>query len=111
VDRLLFRRKEKLKVDTAELEGETASLCDFLRSKLGVDITKSENKLWIDSENLSSKELKRFVNKFVYHRNLMNKYWVELEGTVVTVRKLKRSEKHKKHKEKAIPPSTIKHGW
>lgn len=111
MDTLLFRRKRKLKVDTAEWEGESESLCDFLRSKLGVDITKSENKLWIDSENLSSKELKRFVNKFVYHRNLMNKYWVELEGDVVKVKRLKRSEKHKNHKEKDILPSTIKHGW
>jgi len=108
---LLFRRKKKLKVDTAELEGESDSLCSLLRSKLGADVTKSENKLWIDSGNLSPEELKRFVNKFVYHRNLMNKYWVELEGDTVKVKRLKRTKKHQNHKEKDIPPSTIKHGW
>ena len=81
-------------MDIGELEGKRESLCGFLRSKLGVDITESGSKLWVDSENLSSKELKRSVNKFVYRQNLMNKYWVELKGNVVNVKKLKRSEKH-----------------
>jgi len=107
----LFWRKKKLKVDLDELEDETESLSSFLRSKLKVDVTSRGNKVWVDSENLSSKELKRLVNKFVYRRNLMNKYWVELEGGTVRINKFKHSEKHKKRKRKETPPSTISHGW
>jgi len=108
---LLLRRKKKLKVNIRELKGERELLSDFLRSKLRIDITASENELLIDSENLLPEDLKRFVNKFIYHRGLMNKYWVALTGNVVKVKKLKHSKKHEKEKGKGTPPSTIKHGW
>ncbi len=108
---MFWRGKRKLKVDLGELENETENLSSFLRSKLKVDVTSSGNKVLVDSENLSSKELKRLVNKFVYRRNLMNKYWVALESGVVKLNKFKRSEKKEKRKKKGYPPSTIKHGW
>ena len=98
-------------MDLGELEDERESLSSFLRSKLKVDVTSSGNKVLVNSENLSSKELKRMVNKFVYHRNLNNKYWVALESDVVKINKFKRSEKHEKRKKKRTPPSIIKHGW
>jgi hypothetical protein len=98
-------------VDLGELENETENLSSFLRSKLKVDATSGNNKVLVDSENLSSKELKRMVNKFVYRRNLNNKYWVALESGVVKINKFKRSEKKEKRKKKGTPPSTIKHGW
>jgi len=98
-------------VDLGELKDEKESLSSFLRSKLKVDVTSSGNKVLVDSENLSSKELKRIVNKFVYHRNLMNNYWVALESDVVKINKFKHSEKKEKRKKKGTPPSTIKHGW
>ena len=98
-------------MDLGELKDEKESLSSFLRSKLKVDVTLSGNKVLVDSENLSSKELKRMVNKFVYHRNLMNKYWVALESGVVKINKFKLSEKKEKRKKKGTPPSTIKHGW
>jgi hypothetical protein len=108
---LFLRRKRKLRVDLGELEDERESLSSFLRAKLGVDVTSSGNKVLVDSENLSSEELKRLVNKFVYHRNLMNRYWVALEGGVVKINKFKHSEKKEKREKKGTPPSTIKHGW
>ena len=98
-------------MDLGELENERETLSDFLRAKLKVDITSSGNTVLVDSENLPPKELKRLVNKFVYRRNLMNKYWVALESGVVKINKFKRSEKHEKRKSKRTPPSTIKHGW
>ena len=104
------RRKGKLRVDLSELENERESLCDFLRAKLKVDIASKGNKVLVDSENLPPKDLKRLVNKFVYHRNLHHKYWVALESGVVKINKFKRSEKKEKRKE-GTPPSTIKHGW
>ena len=105
------RRKRKLKVDLGELEDERESLSSFLRSKLKVDVTSSGNKVLVNSENLSSKELKRMVNKFVYHRNLMNRYWVALESGVVKINKFKRSENKKKPKKKEPSPSAIQRGW
>ena len=108
---MFLRRKRKLKVDLGELKDERESLSSFLRSKLKVDVTSSGNKVLVDSENLSPQELKRLVNKFVYHRNLMNKYWVALESNVVKINKFKHAEKKEKRKRKGTPPSTIKHGW
>jgi len=100
-----------LKVDLGELKNEKEALSNFLRSKLKADVTSSGNRVILDSEELSSKELERIVNKFVYHRNLMNKYWVALEGGVVKINKLKHTEKREKQKKKGTPPSTVKHGW
>ena len=99
-------------MDLGELENERETLSDFLRAKLKVDITSKGNKvLVVGGENLPPKELKRLVNKFVYHRNLNHKYWVALESDLVKINKFKRSEKHEKRKTKGTPPSTIKHGW
>lgn len=98
-------------MDLGELRDERESLSSFLRSKLKVDVTSKGNKILVNSENLSSKELKKTVHKFVYRRNLMNKYWVALESDVVKINKFKRSKKHKKRKEEETPPSIIKHGW
>ncbi len=108
---MFLRRERKLKVDLGELEDERESLSTFLRPKLKVDVTSIGNKILVDSENLSLKELKRMVNKFVYHRNLHHKYWVGLETGVVKINKFKRAEKKEKGKRKGTPPSTIRHGW
>jgi hypothetical protein len=110
VKKLFLRGKRKLKVDLGELKDESESLSSFLHSKLKIDVTSRGNKLLVDSETISSKELKRVVNKFVYHRNLNNKYWVGLEGGVVKINKFKRSKK-KEEQKKGTVPSTIKHGW
>ncbi|MFQ6064418.1 MAG: hypothetical protein ACE5L6_02980 [Candidatus Bathyarchaeia archaeon] len=93
------------------MEDERESLSSFLHSKLKVDVTSSSNKVFVDSESLSPEELKRMVNKFVYHRNLMNRYWVALESDVVKIRKFKHSEKKEKRKKEGTSPSTVKHGW
>jgi hypothetical protein len=111
VANLFLRRKRKLRIDLGDLEAESKSLSGFLRSKLEIDVTASGNKLSIDSENLTSKELRRLVNKFIYHRNLMSKYWVAVKDNGVEIKKLRHSEKHEEGKKKATPPSTIKHGW
>jgi len=108
---LSLSRKRKLKVDLGELKNQKEFLSSFLRLKLRVNVTLRGNKVLVDSENLSPTKLKRLVNKFVYHRNLMNKYWVALEGDTVKFNKLKRSGKHEKRKKKGTLPSTIKHGW
>jgi len=95
----------------AELQDESESISGFLRSSLKVDVTSRGNKLSIDSETLSLEELRRLVNKFVYHRNLNNRYWVALESGVVKVHKFEGVKKHEKRKKEATPPSTVRHGW
>ncbi len=92
------------------MKDEKETLSDFLRVKLKVDVTSRGNKVLVDSEDLPPEELKRLVNKFVYHRNLNNKYWVALESNVVKINKFRRSKKNEKRK-KGTTPSTIKHGW
>jgi hypothetical protein len=110
VKKLFLRGKKKLKVDLGELENERESLSSFLCSKLKADVTLRGNKIFVGSDFSSSSELKRLVNKFVYHRNLNHKYWVALENGVVKINKLKRSDKKGKQR-KGTVPSTIKHGW
>ena len=107
---LFFRGKNKLKVDLGELTDECEALSSFLSSKLKVNVTSNDNKIFVDSNYSLSNELKRLVNKFVYRKHLNHKYWVALEGDVVKVNKFKRYEKKEKEK-KGIFPSTIKHGW
>ena len=105
---LFLRGNKKLKVDLGELKDECEALSSFLSSKLKVNVTSNGNKIFVDSNSSLSNELKRLVNKFVYRRRLNHKYWVALEGDVVKVNKIKRSEKKKKE-EIGISNSTIKH--
>jgi hypothetical protein len=103
--------KRKLKVDLGELKDEKESLSSFLRSNLKVEVTSDDNSLLVDSEKSSPEELKRLVNRFIYHRDLNNEYWVALERGAVKIKEFKRRNESKKQKKKVTPPSTIKHGW
>ena len=108
---MFLRRKKRLEVDLAALENdEKELLSDFLRSTLSFNVTLSGSKVSVDSEKLSLEELKKLVNKFVYHKNLNRKYWVAFESGVVKINRFERAKKRAKRKE-GIPPSTITHGW
>ena len=107
---MFLKRGRKLKVDLGELNNEVEELSSFLDSKLDAKLVLRGDKLLVYSDSLSPNELKKLVNKFVYHKNLNHNYWVELEGYVVKLRKFKHSNKKEKQKE-GINPSTIKHGW
>ena len=107
---LLFRRKNKLKVDLGELIDERANLFSFLHSNLKIDVTSKGKDLIMDSDELSPQELKRTVRKFVYHRHLNNTYWVDLKGNIVKINRFKRTKKNKRKKE-GTTPSIITHGW
>jgi hypothetical protein len=106
---LFSRGKKKLKVDLGELKDETEALVSFLHSKAEADVTAKGNKLFVDAENISTKELRRLVNKFVYHQHLNNIHWVGVDGDVVKINRFKHSKK--KEEKKETVPSTIKHGW
>ena len=121
-----MERKRMLSVDLGELTDEKESLSNYLRLKLKVDVTAKGNNVFVHSQNLPSEELKRLVNKFVYHQNLMNKYGVVLENHDIRIirfevpgQKKKESKKTSSSKgydkkptgkKKGTPPSTLKHG-
>lgn len=90
-------------MDLGELKNEKESLVSYLRTKLEDSIVSSGKEVIVNSENLSAEELKRKVNKFVYHQKLNNRYWVALEGEVVKVHKFKRPEEKGKRKIDEIP--------
>ena len=108
---MFFRRKNKLKVDLSELHDERDNLSSFLSSSLKTDVTSSGSELLVDSEDLSSQELKRTVRKFVYHRNLNNTYWVALESGVVKIHRFKSSNKKPKKRKKSETPAMFPHGF
>ena len=109
---MFFGRKKRLTIDLGELEpDEKELLSGFLRSSLKVDVVLGGGKASVVSERSSPEELKRLVNKFVYHKNLNHKYWVALEDGVVKVHKFEKAKKQEKRRREETPPSTRAHGW
>jgi hypothetical protein len=108
---LLFRRKNKLKVDLGELHDERDKLSSFLHSALKIDVTSKSNELSIDSEELSPQELKRTVRKFIYHQKLNNTYWVSVKNSVVKINKFKSNTKKSKKRKQGETPAMFPHGF
>jgi hypothetical protein len=106
------RRKRRLEVYVAELEKEERDqLSGFLHLTLKVDVSLSGSKVFVGSEGLSLEELRKLVNKFVYHRNLNRKYWVAVEGGGVRISRFEKAKKREKRRGEGTPPQTITHGW
>ncbi len=112
VDDVFLRRRKRLAVDLDGLETDhRALLSDFLRSSLSVDIVLSGGKVFVDSGRVSSEELRRLVNKFVYHRNLNRRFWVALDGDTVRIHLFEKAKKRERRKRETTPPRTVTHGW
>ena len=59
--------------------------------------------LTINSENVSARELRRVVIKFIYHRNLNLTHWVSIKGATVKINRFKdTSKKKEKHKKDSL---------
>ena len=104
---MFFRRKNKsnikLQVDLGDLDNEKELLSSFLQSSRQVSVASSKNKLTVNSENVSARELRRVVIKFIYHRNLNLTHWVSVEGTTVKINRFKdTSKKKEKHKKDSL---------
>jgi len=109
---VFLRRKKRLEVDVGVLEKDERELFSvFLGSALNVNVALSGSKVSVDSDQLSLEELKKLVNKFVYHKNLNRKYWVALEGGVVRISRFGKVKKHEKRRKEGTTPQTITHGW
>jgi len=111
---LLFGHKNKsqseLQVDLGDLQNEKENLTSFLQLHLKVSVSQVEDKLRVDSETVSLQELEHVVNKFVYHRDLNNTYWVSAEGSTVKINKLKVIAKEE-NPEKESPHQTAAQSW
>jgi len=108
---LLFGKPAtKSQIDLGDLLGEKERLSDFLHSSLKVDATSRQNRLSIDSDEISSQELQRVVSKFVYRRNLNGTHWVSLEGSVVKINKFKNAKKPEKIRKNPTSPR-FAHGF
>ncbi len=96
-----------------ELKGEREGLSSFMLSQFNLNSSSSNEGLQLNTEKVSPQELKRIVNKFLYHQNLNNTYWVRLEKNVVKINKYKRHKKIKenKHPLKPIMYSPYEHSW
>jgi phosphate starvation-inducible protein PhoH len=94
-----------------DLQNEKEQLTSFLQSHLQVSITPQGNKLRVNSENLSAKELRRVVTKFVYHRNFNNTHWVSIEGTTIKINRFKGTTKKTEKHKKSAPHQTEIQSW
>ena len=109
--KLLAReRKKRLRVKLGEMKEEKGLLHDFLASKLSGSVTSKGSEISVDSRTISAIKLKKLVNKFIYHRNLMSKYWVGLSKDEIRINRFRRRKENKESK-KGTPPSIIKHGF
>jgi hypothetical protein len=112
---LLFRHKNnsdtELQIDLGDLENEKELLSSFLQSNLQVSVASSQNKLTVNSENLSAHELQRVVTKFIYHKNLNLTHWVSVEGATVKINRFKRTAKKKEKHRREPPHQTEIQSW
>ncbi len=107
---LFGKPANKMQIDLGDLQGEKERLSGYLHSSLNVDATSSQNRLSVDSDEISSQELQRVVNKFVYRRNLNGTHWVSLEGSVVKINKFKNAKKPEKIRKNPTSPR-FAHGF
>jgi hypothetical protein len=106
----LFGSKKTLQVDLGDLKDESEKLASFLNSKLKLNVTFSQSKVTVDSEKTSPEELKRAVNKFIYHQNLNCQYWVSTKDKTVKINKFKNAKKPEKSRKNGTSP-TFAHGF
>ncbi len=112
---LLFGHKSKpkkgLQVDMGDLASEKENLVNFLLSNHKLSVSQEHDKLAVESETLSVKDLQHIVTKFVYRRNLNSSHWVSIEDRIVKINRFK-AETKKKEKGKREPPhQTITQSW
>ena len=106
----LHRREKILKIKLGEMKDEKERLHKFLVSRLSDGVSSKHNEITVESQATSASKLKQLANKFVYRRNLMNKFWVELNGDEIRIHTFKHRKESKEPK-KGTPPSIIKHGF
>lgn len=111
---LLFKHKDhQLKVDLGDLQDEKEKLANFLHSQLKVEANPYKQGLIIKPEDISPPELKKAVNKFIYHQNLNGTHWVSLEMYVIKINRFKSNKKkaEPKKQKKTQQHATLTQSW
>ena len=108
---LLFKHKNVVKVDIADLDNEKEALANFLRSKFKLNSSITLKGLELNMDDVSTYSLARMVNKFVYHKNLNGTHWVTVENTVVKINRFKGKTKKKEKHKKTRPHQNITQSW
>ena len=112
---LLFEHKNgrqtEFHVDLGDLQNEKENLTTFLQAHLKVSVAQVQDKLKVDSEELSAQELQHVVTKFIYHRNFNSTHWASIEGTTVKINRFEGIDKKKEKHEKEPPHQTAAQSW
>jgi len=90
-----------------ELKNKSRQLSIFLKSKIQVQITMKDKVLVIAANGnaVSPKDVKTYVKRFLYHRDLSETYKVTEERGVVRIIKRKR-RRDRRTKNRVIRPSS-----
>jgi hypothetical protein len=106
----VFNLMGNVKVKMADLEdSEKESLAKFLLAHFKLNSSLIREGLELNSDDVSSHELARMVNKFLGSKRLNLLYWVSAGNNEVKLNKFHHNkEKKNKHPTSA---STITHGW
>jgi hypothetical protein len=108
---MLFKHKNVVKVDMADLDSEKENLAIFLRSQFKLNSSITPKGLELNVEDVSTYALARNVNKFVYHKNLNSTHWVTVENNVVKINRFKGTTNKKEKHKKTMPHQTITQSW
>jgi hypothetical protein len=111
VSTMLFGYRNKLQVDLGDLQDEKEHLSSFLQSNLNVSVAPVENKIILDSEELSVLELQQTVTKYIHRHNLSRTHWVSSQDKTVKINKFKGTEKKKEKHKKSAPHQTLTQSW
>jgi hypothetical protein len=111
VEDLLFKHKSLVKVDMADLEVEKENLANFLLSQFKLNSSITPKGLELNMEDVPTYSLARMVKKFVYHKNLNNTHWVNVENNVVKINRFKGTTKKKEQHKKSMPNQNITQSW
>ncbi len=92
-----------IKIDVSELKDERENLSEFLAAKISVSVVSKGTTLLFDKEELSARNLKTFVKKFLHVRNLSESYRVVEEEKTIRIVRRKSKGKHGTEKKGTTP--------
>jgi hypothetical protein len=111
VEALLFKHKNVVKVEMADLDAEKANLSNFLESKFNLKSSITSKGLELNTKDVQTYSLVRMVTKFLHHKNLNSTHWVSVENNEVKINKFKITCKIMEKHKKSTPHQSITQSW
>jgi hypothetical protein len=106
---MLFKHKNTVKVDMADLNAEAANLAAFLLSQYKLSASMTSKGL--ELKDVETYSLLTMVKKFVHHKNLSGTHGVNAENNVVKIYRFKGTAKKKEKHEKDTGHQNITQSW